>query len=195
MRARRSVMLLCVFAAAVAPTALAKPTPAQRCAGAKLKAAAAKIDRKLACHRAAVLAGRPVDGACLRAAETKFERAMAKAEGNGGCTITGDLQSLEAACDTCVDDVAARTPITTSTSTTTKTTTTTACDGPNGPCGSCGGAGVCTNTCDAPTTYVCVNGTLTNIGCQHSDDCPAEAPICAPMFGCPNPGQCLALCP
>jgi len=175
MRARRSITLLCVLAAAAAPSALAKPTPAQRCAGAKLKAAAAKIDRTLACHRAAVLTGR-------------------QAESNGACAITGDLESLEAACDTCVADVAARAPATTSTSTTTNTTTSTACAGANGPCGSCD-AGVCTNTCDAPTTYVCVNGSLTSIGCQHDDDCPAEAPICAPMFGCPNPGQCLALCP
>lgn len=195
MQTRRSITLACLLTVAIASSAPAKPTPAQRCAAAKLKAAAVKIDRKLACHRAAVLAGRPVDVACLLAAETKFGRAMTKAESNGGCALTGDLESLEAACDACVDDVAGRTPVTTSTSTTTNTTTSTACSGPNGPCGSCGGAGVCTNTCDALATYVCVNGTLTNINCTHDDDCPAEAPICAPLFGCPNPGQCLALCP
>ena len=91
MRTRRSIRLACLLAVAIASSAPAKPTPAQRCAAAKLKAAAVKIDRKLACHRAAVLAGRPVATACLLSAETKFGRAVAKAESTGGCTVTGDL--------------------------------------------------------------------------------------------------------
>jgi hypothetical protein len=196
--ARRPMALACTLAVVVAfgPARVhAKPTPAQRCAAAKNKAAAAKIDRKLKCHSKAILAGSAVDASCLSAAEVKFATAIRKAETKGGCTVTGDLETLEAACDTCVGDVVARTPVTTSTSTTTSTTPSTGCTGPSGPCGSCG-SGVCTSTCDDPQgPFVCVDGQLTGTSCNHDDDCPAGAPICAPVFGCPNVGTCMALCP
>ena len=87
----------------------ASQTPAQKCAVAKSKAAAKKIEAKLKCQQRAVQEGTAVDSACLTTAETKFNQAIARAEAPGGCAVSGDGATIEAAVDSCVDSVAALT--------------------------------------------------------------------------------------
>ena len=87
----------------------ASPTPAQKCAVAKSKAAAKKIEAKLKCQQRAVQEGTSVDAACLTTGETKFDQAIARAEAPGGCAVSGDGATIEAAVDSCVDSVAALT--------------------------------------------------------------------------------------
>ena len=89
--------------------AQAGQTPAQKCAVAKSKAAAKKIEAKLKCQQRAVQEGTAVDPACLTTAETKFNQAIAGAEAPGGCAVSGDRATIEAAVDPCVDSVAALT--------------------------------------------------------------------------------------
>jgi hypothetical protein len=89
--------------------AQAGQTPAQKCAIAKSKAAAKKIEATLKCQQRAVQDGTAVDPACLTTAETKFNQAIARAEAPGGCAVSGDGATIEAAVDSCVDSVAALT--------------------------------------------------------------------------------------
>jgi plastocyanin len=77
-------------------TAAAKPTPAQKCTGAKMKAAAKKVSGKLACYAKAASKNVPVDDACLGKAETTFTTAFSKAESKGGCLTVDDASAVEA---------------------------------------------------------------------------------------------------
>src|SRR5262245_65902558 len=76
--------------------AAAKPTPAQKCTGAKMKAAAKKVSGKLVCYAKAASKKLPVDDACLGKAETTFTTAFSKAELKGGCLTVGDASVVEA---------------------------------------------------------------------------------------------------
>jgi plastocyanin len=76
--------------------AAAKPTPAQKCTGGKMKAAAKKVAGKLACYAKAASKNLPVDDACLGKAETTFTTAFSKAESKGGCLTVGDASAVEA---------------------------------------------------------------------------------------------------
>ena len=79
--------------------AAAKPTPAQKCTGAKMKAAAKKVTAKLACYAKAASKTLPVDDACLGKAGTTFTTAFSKAESKGGCVTVGDRGTVEATID------------------------------------------------------------------------------------------------
>src|SRR5262245_29452975 len=104
---------------AVLPIAVrAGQTPAQKCAVAKSKAAAKKIEAKLRCQQRAAQEGTAVDAACLTSAETKFDGAIAKAEAPGGCAVTGDGATIESAVDSCVDSIVTLTFGTATTTTT-----------------------------------------------------------------------------
>src|SRR5262245_65287477 len=96
-----SILLLIL----VLPPARGAATPAAVCAEAKLRAAGKKAATKLACHAKAASRGGAVDTTCLTKAETKFTDAFAKAEGKGGCILTGDAPAIEAAIDQAVDSV------------------------------------------------------------------------------------------
>src|SRR5260370_501432 len=65
-------------------------TPAQNCAGAKMKAAGKSAGLKLACHAKAARRGAAVDSSCLARATAKLAASFAKAESRGGCITTGD---------------------------------------------------------------------------------------------------------
>ena len=67
-----AVGIACVVVSAT-PVA-AKLTPAQKCAGAKLKAAAKKVDSKVKCNAKTNLAAAP-DPACVQKAEDMFTKA------------------------------------------------------------------------------------------------------------------------
>src|SRR5262245_64998874 len=104
---------------AVLPIAArAGQTPAQKCAVAKSKAAAKKIEAKLKCQQRAAQEGTAVDAACLTTAETKFNGAIAKAEAPRGCAVSGDGTTIEAAVDSCVDSIVGLTSGTVTTTTT-----------------------------------------------------------------------------
>ena len=103
-------LLVATLLATMSSGAQAGQTPAQKCAVAKSKAAAKKIEAKLKCQQRAVQeGGSTVDSACLTSAETKFDQAIAKAEAPGGCVVSGDGATIEAAVDSCVDSVGALT--------------------------------------------------------------------------------------
>lgn len=100
-----AALVLVAFVAVAASVAQAGPTPAQKCTGAKIKAASKKAAARLKCHEKATLKDVEVDQTCLQRAVDKFTDAFAKAEAKGGCAITGDTNSIEALVDTFVDDV------------------------------------------------------------------------------------------
>jgi hypothetical protein len=99
-------LLVGALLAAMPSGARAGQTPAQKCSVAKSKAAAKKIEAKLKCQQRAVQEGTAVDPACVATAETKFNEAIAKAEAPGGCAMSGDGATIEAAVDSCVDSIA-----------------------------------------------------------------------------------------
>jgi len=90
--------------------AWAKPTPAQACAAAKMKAAANKAKKKLGCHATAAKKGLPVDAECLMKAESKFVEAFQKAEDKGGCATVNDAASIESIVDVFVNSIVAALP-------------------------------------------------------------------------------------
>ena len=110
---------------------------AERCAAAKLRAAARKAATKVSCYRKALLVGTAPDAACLARAETKFVRAFAAADARGDCLTTGDAVSVEAIVDEFIAELLAAFPVTTTTS----TSTTSSSSPPS--TSSCGGGGVC----------------------------------------------------
>lgn len=101
------VVAIAALIAVTAAVSHAAPTPAQRCAAAKLKAASKKAAAKLVCHKKAFLKGIPVDSLCLAKAEDKYLTAFAKAEAKGGCATVGDAAAVEALVDTFVGDAVA----------------------------------------------------------------------------------------
>jgi hypothetical protein len=70
------------------------------CSALKIKAAGKKAAGKSACAKTAAIQGTTVDPACLAKVETKFAKAMAKADRLGACT--GTAQEIEALVDACV---------------------------------------------------------------------------------------------
>ncbi len=93
----RITLVLATLALVAGGPAIAKPTPAQKCTSAKLKAAAKKATVKLACHARAASKRRRVDGDCLGRAEAAFVKAFGTAESKGGCLTTADAAVVEAA--------------------------------------------------------------------------------------------------
>jgi len=103
--------------------AAAIPTPGQKCAAAKQKAAGNKAAQKLSCYANATRKGVTVDSACIARAEAQFTKALARAEAPGGCVITGDASAIEAMVDSFVAAVMAAIPAVAPTPTVTPTAT------------------------------------------------------------------------
>jgi hypothetical protein len=125
-RTRVAWLLLGALLPAVSAGAHPGQTPGQKCSIAKNKAAAKEIAAELKCQQKALEVG-AVDPTCPTAAQTKFNAAIAKAEGAGGCAMTGDGQTIESAVDACVSAIVTLTfsgASTTSTTTPVATTTT-----------------------------------------------------------------------
>jgi hypothetical protein len=74
-------------------------TPAQLCAGAKLKATGKAAGVRLGCHSKAARQGAVVDGGCLAKADAILTSAFAKAEARGGCASTGDVDDVDTILD------------------------------------------------------------------------------------------------
>jgi hypothetical protein len=189
-------------------------TPA-KCAAAKQKAAVKKIGSKLKCYQKAASNGVAVDPTCLTAAETKFDAAILKADGKGGCVVTGDQGPIEAAADACVQTILALTPTTTTLPPTCQTGSYPTCGGtcPSGQscrayienrtdCGTdrciadcrcvddttlCGRA--CTSTCMVQTQNMCDGGTFQTVNCCSGNDDACDIPSGNPHCCCV--GSCL----
>lgn len=197
-----SVAFVVALAAGVPGPASAKPSPAQKCAVAKLKAAAKKLSAKLACHQTALLHGGAPSATCLAHATSAFTLAFARAEAKGGCAVTGDAASVEAEIDAMVTSLVGDFPVvptTTSTTTTSSTTTTTLppCSGEGTSCGSCSN-GVCVRICPG-TTLACVDASVGTLQactddtvCTAGRYCIAVGPMCGTTG---NDNGCFAPCP
>jgi len=72
---------------------------------AKAKAAAKKTSARVRCFTASAVKAAPVNESCLAEAEQKFGDAWARIEGDGGCLVVGDEDSIELKVDAYVDDV------------------------------------------------------------------------------------------
>lgn len=166
-RTRAAWLLLGALLPAISAGAHPGQTPQQKCAIAKNKAAAKKIAAKLKCQQKALEVG-AVDPACLTAAETKFNGAIAKAEATGECAVTGDGPTIESAVDACVSAIVTLTSsaVSTTSTTTPVVPTTTSTTLPSNP--------VCCAT--DPTPNVPFKG------------CTMAAGQCA--FGTMQPGVC-----
>ena len=103
-------LVVLAVVAGMAAAAGAVPTPAQKCAAAKIKATGKKIGAKAKCQEKGILTALPADSTCLAKAEVKFSSTIAKAELKGGCPLTGDTATLEAVADQAVNNAAAFTP-------------------------------------------------------------------------------------
>jgi plastocyanin len=90
---------LMAFVLGASLPAAAKPTPAQKCTGAKMKAAAKKVASTLACYAKAASKNVQVDTVCLGNAGTAFTTAFSKAELKGGCPTVSDVGTVEATID------------------------------------------------------------------------------------------------
>src|SRR5262245_22231061 len=77
-------------------------TPAQVCAGTKLKATGKAAGAQVVCHAKATQKGIAVDLACLVNADTKLAGAFAKAEEKGGCASIGDAGTIGGLLDSSV---------------------------------------------------------------------------------------------
>src|SRR5262245_29173354 len=109
--ARSKICLAAAIAVLVVTgSAAAKPTPAAKCLSAKLKATAKKAVAKVGCYAKAAKKQKPLDPACASKAEAAFAKAIAKAEGKGGCTSVGDGPALETTVDEFVDAVVTALP-------------------------------------------------------------------------------------
>src|SRR4051812_30345886 len=86
----------------VASVTLASPTPTQRCAAAKVKAAGRDVFVTAKCYAKASAGGGAVSPDCLAKAAKRFQAAFAKADAKGGCTVVADADSLGAAAAACV---------------------------------------------------------------------------------------------
>jgi hypothetical protein len=189
-RHRARLVLAGAFALSLAAPTIAvakKPTPAVRCATAKLNAVSKKFARELKCYQKAITGGGTLHSACLARAEAAFAGAFGRAEANGGCATSGDASAIESQVDADVAALAnALTPVTittvpstTSTTTTTSTSTTTttrpACLSLGAPCGTCG-SGTCRT--DANGFNVCAGGLCSGGPCASDAECGIEM-VCA----------------
>ena len=104
--------LVLLTAAGVAWT---KPTPAQKCRAAKIRATVAKVQAVGACWKQAALGNGQVSATCLAAAEKKLAAAFAAADKKGGCD--GDETTLSGDADDCVDTIITALPAPTTTTT------------------------------------------------------------------------------
>jgi len=86
----------------VATMTLASPTPTQRCAATKVKAAGRNVFVTAKCYAKASVAGGEVSPDCLAKAAKRFQAAFAKADAKGGCTVVADAGSIGAAAAACV---------------------------------------------------------------------------------------------
>ncbi len=148
---RVSALMVSVALALTVGSTHAGSSLAEKCAAAKQKAAAKKIDGTLKCLAKATTNGTSVDPACVTKTETKFSDALLKVESKGGCVVTGDAAAIGGACDSVVNSIAALTPVVATTSTTITCPGATDC------------AGVCTNTNTDPRNcggcgHKCVQG-------------------------------------
>jgi hypothetical protein len=78
------------------------------CVARKLKAAGKKAAGRSACAKKAALKGIAVDPACLAKVETRFAKAMVKADRKGACT--GTAEEMEALVDECLAAVPSSIP-------------------------------------------------------------------------------------
>lgn len=101
----------------MAGVAVAKPTPAQKCRAAKIRATVAKVQAVGACWKQAALGSGQVSATCLAAAEKKLAAAFAAAEKKGGCGSVGDESALSGHADDCVDTIVTALPAPTTTTT------------------------------------------------------------------------------
>jgi len=136
--------------------------PAEKCAAAKLRAAAQKTSGLLECHARALQAPTSLESACTTRVRAKFAAKWERIESRGGCAVNGDGDDVEARIDAFVADLVDAVPATT---TTTTTTTTPATCPPTTAlyCGQsgCGFGALCPAgmTCDM-STCACVGPTV-----------------------------------
>src|SRR2546423_5498638 len=106
MRSRLALVAIGVCAlfavGAVAPSIVSAQN---KCAGTKRKEAGKKAARKLKCWAKGVKKGLQADPNCLSKATFIFSSKWDKAEAQGGCTTTGDKNTIETKVDMFVDDV------------------------------------------------------------------------------------------
>jgi hypothetical protein len=178
---RKGRLLVAALGVLVLSTGLSHATvsPAAKCAAAKMKAAAKKMNSKFKCYEKAALAGTVADSACLMDAQNKFFSAIFKAEQQPGCPNTGDESTIEQAVDTGIASVIALAPAI-------ALCPSTAHEGD--ACGSCG-SGTCLLDVDG-STLACSNVTPEGI-CSSDVSCTAGSQcinvllgdVCFP--GCP----------
>lgn len=144
----RGWVVVMVITVLVASLASAARTPGQRCALAKLKAAARRTDAELRCAEKALAAGGTIDAGCMAGSGKAFDAAFRKAEAKGGCAPTADAAIVAALVDGYVNDLTAALPPVPSTSTTTSSVTTTTSTSTTTTLTPCGGVfPVCTGSC------------------------------------------------
>src|SRR5262245_46445936 len=88
--------------AILAGTAVARPTPTQKCAAAKITAAGRSVLANAKCRAKALAAGADVNPVCLATAGQKLAAAFVKAEATGACPVVEDAGTVAAAVDGCV---------------------------------------------------------------------------------------------
>lgn len=103
----RVVVAAVAFAMAVLYSVPARsaPSPAQRCAAAKVRAAAKYAGALLRCQERAIIKDVAADPACVQKPATKFAAAFAKAELKGGCFTNGDTAAVAALIEPFVEGV------------------------------------------------------------------------------------------
>jgi hypothetical protein len=171
-RARVIVIALAVVAGrGIPPGSLANGAVLDRCGAAKMKAAGKAVYANAKCHQRAMLAGLPVDTACLANVASKLATAIAKADALGPCPGTSD--ALDETASECIDavvaDVATTTTPTSSTTTTSVAAIESCCQGtslctqvatPDGCTPFGGSMGPAGSVCD-PSTGACGTTTVT----------------------------------
>src|SRR6185436_2663557 len=95
--------------------------PAEKCAAAKLRAAAQKTSGLLECHARALQAPTSLESAYTTRVRAKFVAKWERIESRGGCAVNGDGDDVEARIDAFVADLVDAVPATTTTTTTTTT--------------------------------------------------------------------------
>lgn len=120
-----AVVDACVSAVLTSMGASSPPAPPAACLQAKIKAAGKRAQSDFKCQAKASVTAAVADPVCIDRSHVKFDAAVVKAETKAGCAQLGDGPQIAAALDTCVGNVLAVLPATTSTTTTTNTSTTT----------------------------------------------------------------------
>ncbi|HEY2775080.1 MAG TPA: hypothetical protein VGK20_13625 [Candidatus Binatia bacterium] len=110
MNNRIAVLATIALLVATVPAFSASGTAAGACAAAKNKAAFQQAAAKGKCWQAALKSGTNVDSICLDKADLKFDSAIAKADGKGGCVNINDASAIGGAVTSCINDVLALTP-------------------------------------------------------------------------------------